>query len=204
MSDSVVKLAEADLPIQHTHFTMQVYRAEQLAGEHLALVKGTINADSVVKVRIHSECITGDVFGSARCDCGPQLQQTLKEIAKSPVGMVIYLRQEGRGIGLVNKLKAYQLQDKGLNTVQANQALGFAADLRRFDVAIAILNQLGVKKVELMTNNPEKLKAFADSGIDVVKQTPVLSSVCRHNVAYLQTKKEVLGHWLNNLDLAHD
>jgi len=148
-----------------------------------------------VNVRIHSECITGDLFGSTRCDCGEQLKASLDYIHEYG-GMLIYLRQEGRGIGLVNKLKAYNLQDEGFDTVVANHQLGFATDLRNYDAALAILNQFGIKRIQLMTNNPEKLHAFETSGVSVESRIPLVIPAVSENERYLQTKKDSLGHML--------
>ncbi len=154
-----------------------------------------LNGD-VVNLRIHSECMTGDVFGSTRCDCGEQLASSMKYL-EDHGGMLIYLRQEGRGIGLVNKLKAYNLQDEGMDTIRANHALGFHTDERDFSVAIAILNSMSVKQVHLITNNPDKMDAFANSGIEIVSRIPIMIEPRPENRHYLTTKKQALGHLLN-------
>ncbi len=161
---------------------------------HLVLRNTGIGAD-VVNVRIHSECITGDVFGSTRCDCGEQLSASLNYIAEHG-GVLIYLRQEGRGIGLVNKLKAYNLQDEGFDTIVANHQLGFATDLRNYEAAIALLKHYGIQRINLMTNNPEKLDAFENSGIHVESRIPVVILPVADNERYLQTKKDGMGHML--------
>jgi GTP cyclohydrolase II len=161
---------------------------------HLSLHNSGIRSE-VVNVRIHSECITGDVFGSARCDCGEQLNASLKYIEQHG-GILIYLRQEGRGIGLVNKLKAYNLQDDGFDTIVANHQLGFATDLRRYDAAIAMLKHFGISRINLMTNNPEKLEAFNDSGIHVASRISLVIQSIPDNERYLQTKKDSLGHMI--------
>ena len=149
----------------------------------------------MVNVRVHSECITGDVFGSTRCDCGEQLDASLKHINQHG-GVLIYLRQEGRGIGLVNKLKAYNLQDEGFDTIVANHQLGFATDLRSYEAAITILKSFGIQRINLMTNNPEKLDAFENSGIHVESRIPIVISPVADNERYLQTKKDGMGHML--------
>ena len=161
---------------------------------HLVLHNAGVGAD-VVNVRIHSECITGDVFGSTRCDCGEQLSASLNYIAEHG-GVLIYLRQEGRGIGLVNKLKAYNLQDEGFDTIVANHQLGFATDLRNYEAAIALLKHYGIQRINLMTNNPEKLDAFENSGIHVESRIPIVISPVADNERYLQTKKDGMGHML--------
>ena len=161
---------------------------------HLVLHNAGIGADTV-NVRIHSECITGDVFGSTRCDCGEQLSASLNYIAENG-GVLIYLRQEGRGIGLVNKLKAYNLQDEGFDTIVANHQLGFATDLRNYEAAVAILKHFHIQRINLMTNNPEKLDAFENSGIHVESRIPIIISPVADNERYLQTKKDGMGHMM--------
>jgi GTP cyclohydrolase II len=188
-------LAEARVPTEHGSFTMKVFREQSTGLEHVAMVMGDVRGSTLV--RVHSECMTGDVFGSLRCDCGPQLQFALSEIGKHGSGVVVYLRQEGRGIGLANKLRAYQLQDQGLDTVEANQHLGFAADLRIFDAAADILSALGVTSVKLMTNNPRKVETLREHGVLIEERVPVRSDVQAENERYLGTKARKLGHHID-------
>ena len=164
---------------------------------HLALVKGEINADDEVLVRVHSECLTGDVFGSLRCDCGEQLYAAMRMIEEEGKGVIVYMRQEGRGIGLFNKLKAYQLQDQGLDTVQANEKLGFKADLRDYGVGAQILRDLGVRKMRQLTNNPKKIKGIEGYGLEVTGRVPIEIKPNDKNIKYLETKKKKMGHILN-------
>jgi 3,4-dihydroxy 2-butanone 4-phosphate synthase/GTP cyclohydrolase II len=166
---------------------------------HLALVKGEIKQGDDVLVRVHSECLTGDVFGSRRCDCGEQLHRAMEIIHEKGRGVILYMRQEGRGIGLVNKLKAYELQDKGLDTVEANIKLGFKADLRDYGIGAQILVDLGVRKMRLMTNNPKKIVGLEGYGLKVVERVPVETSPHERNLVYLKTKKKKLGHMLSNV-----
>ena len=163
---------------------------------HFAIVYGEPDTSSPVMVRIHSECITGDLFGSKRCDCGPQLKQALNRIAQDG-GVVIYLRQEGRGIGIINKLKAYNLQDAGLDTVDANIHLGFLPDQRKYEVAISILQNLKIQKIKLLTNNPNKIQSFEGTGIKVIKRVPIIIPPIPENLKYLKTKNNLMGHLLN-------
>jgi len=164
--------------------------------EHVALVKGNINSDQPVVVRVHSECLTGDVFHSHRCDCGSQLDTALKQIHEEGSGILLYMRQEGRGIGLINKLKAYELQEQGLDTVDANLKLGFAPDLRDYGIGAQILKDLGVRKIRLLTNNPRKITGLEGYGMEVVERIPLQIEENEDNTNYLHTKQSKLGHLL--------
>ena len=165
--------------------------------EHIALVKGDLQSDRPVLVRVHSECLTGDVFGSIRCDCGGQMELALQAIEKEGTGVFLYMRQEGRGIGIHNKLKAYALQDDGLDTVDANIALGFAPDPRQYGVGAQILIDLGVRKMRLLTNNPQKRVGLEGFGLEIVGQDPIIASVTPENRRYLETKRTRMGHILD-------
>ena len=189
------KLAEARLPVPNAQFTMIAFGEVGDLHPHIALVSSSADGAAVPLVRVHSECMTGDVFGSTRCDCGQQLDLSLDQIGAEG-GCLIYLRQEGRGIGLVEKLKAYNLQDEGMDTIEANEALGHQADARSFDVAAEILRTLGMLEVRLLTNNPQKVKELEENGIRVEKREPVVVAPVKENEAYLAVKKAVMGHWL--------
>lgn len=165
--------------------------------EHLALVKGEIDPEEAILVRVHSECLTGDVFGSQRCDCGPQLHTAMKTIEKEGKGVIVYMHQEGRGIGLANKLKAYALQDEGKDTVEANEILGFKSDLRDYGLGAQILVDLGIKKMKLMTNNPKKIVGLEGYGLEIVERVPIQMSPTKDNVKYLETKRRKMGHLFN-------
>lgn len=191
-------VASSLLPTRHGEFRIHVYQPVDETVEHVAVVKGDLNGQERVLVRVHSECLTGDVLGSQRCDCGEQLDAALAKIAEEGRGVVVYLRgHEGRGIGLANKIRAYQLQDQGQDTVEANLALGLPVDTRDYQVAARILEHLGVKTIRLMTNNPKKMKKLADYGMHIVERVPVLTAHTPHNVGYLRTKQEKLGHMLD-------
>lgn len=184
------------LPTKYGDFEIIVFSDDpEDIKPHFAIVSKGLNPLNVTPVRIHSECLTGDLLGSSRCDCGEQLEESLKIIHEQS-GVIIYLRQEGRGIGLINKLKAYNLQDKGLNTIDANIELGFHPDERNYELAIEILNQIGISRIKLITNNPEKLKEIEGSGIQLEGRIPIIISPNKTNEGYLQVKKELMGHLL--------
>jgi len=193
----VQKLTEAKLPTAYGEFRAVAYRSAVDAAEHVALVKGDISNDEPVLVRVHSECLTGDVFGSLRCDCGAQIEMALKSIAKEDRGVFLYMRQEGRGIGFHNKLRAYALQDQGMDTVEANIALGFADDLRDYGVGAQILADLGLHNIRLLTNNPKKVIGLESYGIKIVETVPLIAPATPYNIRYLETKQKKLGHILN-------
>lgn len=187
----------AKLPTKWGDFTIHALEKSSDGKEHVALAMGDISNGEALLIRVHSECLTGDAFSSLRCDCGPQLEAAMCKIAKEGRGMVVYLRQEGRGIGLVNKIKAYALQDQGQDTVEANLNLGFEADQRSFEVASEILDSLDVSEVRLMTNNPRKVQALKDANINVVERVPLKYGKNPHNEDYLSTKHGKLGHYLD-------
>lgn len=184
----------AKLPTQWAEFTIYGFEDEQTGKEHIALVLGDVANGEAVDVRMHSECLTGDALFSMRCDCGPQLEAAMKLIAEQGRGALLYLRQEGRGIGLINKIKAYHLQDGGADTVEANEQLGFDADLREYDIAHDMLIHLKIKKIRLMTNNPRKVNALEEHGFEVVERMPWKHGENPHNSHYLSTKAGKMGH----------
>lgn len=194
----IERVAEARLPTKYGDFTAIAYRSTVDLGEHIALTIGEWNGEYPVLVRIHSECLTGDVFGSVRCDCGEQIELSLDILGKEGRGVFLYMRQEGRGIGLHNKIKAYSLQDNGLDTVDANKSLGFDPDLRHYGVGAQILQDLGVHKLRLLTNNPRKVVGLSGFDLDIVERVPVEVSVTDENRDYLRTKKARMGHILEN------
>ena len=185
---------EVDLPTDHGHFRLKMYRSRITGLEHLALVKGEVGNGEPVLVRVHSECFTGDVLGSERCDCGPQLHASMEMVEREGRGAVIYMRQEGRGIGLAQKLHAYRLQEKGMDTVEANVALGFAPDLRDYGEGAQILEDLGIRKVRLLTNNPCKVKGLDGYGIEITERVPIVIPANAHDQRYLDTKRDKMGH----------
>ena len=180
-------------------FEAIAYRSEVDPYEHVALVRGEVAGDQPILVRVHSQCLTGDVFGSLRCDCGDQLREASLRIHRAGAGVLVYLRQEGRGIGLGNKIRAYALQDRGRDTVQANLELGFEEDLREYGIAAQILRDLGVRRVRLLTNNPRKISGLQDYGVEVEERLPLEPPAHDGNIEYLRTKKEKLGHLLGGL-----
>ncbi len=188
------KVSETELPTHAGLFHLSMYVDSLTKDEHLALVKGKINSDEPVLVRVHSECFTGDVLGSKRCDCGDQLKKAMEMIESEGSGIILYLRQEGRGIGLKHKLTAYQLQDKGMDTVEANVELGFPADMRDYGMGAQILSDLGVKKMRLITNNPHKMIGLEGYGLEVIEMVPIEINPTKENIRYLETKRDKMGH----------
>ena len=183
-----------DFPTKHGHFQLYVYETAVEKEPYVAIVKGDVCTEEPVLVRMHSSCLTGDLLGSLRCDCGDQLAIALDTIEAAGRGVVVYIAQEGRGIGLVNKLKAYELQDQGMDTVQANNALGFKADLRDYGLGAQVLADLGLRKLRLMTNNPKKISGLLGYGLEIVEQVPVIADADEHRQRYLDTKREKMGH----------
>jgi 3,4-dihydroxy 2-butanone 4-phosphate synthase/GTP cyclohydrolase II len=194
----IERVAEARLPTRYGQFQAIAYKSHVDVGEHIALTIGEWTEDEPVLVRIHSECLTGDVFGSMRCDCGEQIDLALQQIAEAGNGIFLYMRQEGRGIGLHNKIKAYSLQDQGLDTVEANETLGFEPDLRHYGVGAQILRDLGVRKLNLLTNNPKKVVGLSGFDLEIVDRIPVEAEVTDENRTYMKTKKARMGHILGN------
>jgi GTP cyclohydrolase II len=195
----VRRVAHAELPTRYGRFTIYGFEGNGPQEEAVALVRGKLNGKTAPLVRVHSQCLTGDVLASLRCDCRAQLELSLKKIGQASSGILLYLPQEGRGIGLMNKLRAYQLQDGGMDTVEANQELGFAADARDYDFSAQILKQLGAKNIRLLSNNPEKVRQLENAGIRVVERVPCQPRISKTSRAYLQTKKTKMGHILEGV-----
>jgi 3,4-dihydroxy 2-butanone 4-phosphate synthase/GTP cyclohydrolase II len=196
----IEKLVRAEqkirMPTDFGDFDLHLYRSLTDGQHHLALVRGTIDGKKPILVRVHSECLTGDVFGSRRCDCGSQLHTALKQIDQAGAGVLLYMRQEGRGIGLAAKIHAYKLQEEGLDTVQANLKLGYGSDLREYGIGAQILTDLGVRKIRLLTNNPKKVIGLGGYGLEIVEQVPIRTKPNPHNKRYLETKRRKMGHTL--------
>jgi 3,4-dihydroxy 2-butanone 4-phosphate synthase/GTP cyclohydrolase II len=197
----VERLTSVRMPTVYGDFTAIAFREKLTGKHHVALVKGQVEGEENVLVRVHSECLTGDVFHSLRCDCGEQLEQALARIGSEERGVLLYMAQEGRGIGLLNKLKAYELQENGLDTVEANLELGFAADMREYGIGNQILADLGLSTIRILTNNPKKITGIEGFGLSVVEQVPIEVSPNEENRRYLETKRTKLGHRLHHQDL---
>ena len=193
------RIARAELPTRYGRFQIYGFEGRGPEEEAVALVRGNLRGRSAPLVRVHSQCLTGDVLTSLRCDCRAQLELSLKKIGQAPSGILLYLPQEGRGIGLMNKLRAYELQDGGMDTVEANESLGFAADARDYDFSARILKQLGATRIRLLSNNPEKVRQLERAGIRVVQRVPCQPRVSKISRAYMQTKKTKLGHLLEGM-----
>jgi len=190
----VERVEVVKMPTDYGDFDLHLYRSKVDGQNHLALVKGDVTGRKNVLVRVHSECLTGDVFGSRRCDCGPQLQQAMRQVAEEGSGVIVYMRQEGRGIGLASKIRAYKLQERGYDTVEANKKLGYPMDLREYGLGAQILCDLGLKTIRLLTNNPRKIVGLEGYGLEVVEQVPIRIKPNPHNAKYLRVKREKLGH----------
>jgi 3,4-dihydroxy 2-butanone 4-phosphate synthase/GTP cyclohydrolase II len=192
----VERVETIKLPTDYGDFDLALYRSKLDGQHHLALIRGEVAGQKNVLVRVHSECLTGDVFGSRRCDCGPQLHQAMRQVAEAGRGVIVYMRQEGRGIGLAPKIKAYKLQEAGYDTVEANEKLGYAMDLREYGLGAQILVDLGIKTIRLLTNNPKKLIGLEGYGLEIVQQVPIKINPNPHNAKYLKTKRDKMGHLL--------
>jgi GTP cyclohydrolase II len=192
-------VARAHLPTRYGRFTIYGFQGRGAQEEAVALVRGKLNGHTAPLVRVHSQCLTGDVLTSQRCDCRAQLELSMKKIGRDPSGVLLYLPQEGRGIGLMNKLRAYELQDGGMDTVEANVSLGFAADAREYDFPAKVLKRLGAKKIRLLSNNPDKVRQLESAGIRVVERIPCQARISKISRTYLETKKRKMGHLLQGL-----
>lgn len=190
----VERVETIKMPTEHGEFDLHLYRSQTDGQHHVALVRGPVSGQKDVLVRVHSECLTGDVFGSLRCDCGPQLGHAMRQVAEAGKGVILYMRQEGRGIGLASKIKAYKLQERGLDTVEANLKLGYGMDLREYGIGAQILCDLGLKTIRLLTNNPRKVVGLEGYGLEIVEQVPIRIKPNPHNRRYLETKRVKLGH----------
>jgi len=198
-STGVEMIAHAELPTRYGRFAIYGFKGDGPEEEAVALVRGKVNGRVAPLVRVHSQCLTGDVLASLRCDCRAQLELSLKKIGEASAGILLYLPQEGRGIGLMNKLRAYELQDGGMDTVEANESLGFAADARDYDFSAQILKKLGAMRIRLLSNNPEKVRQLENSGIHVVQRVPCQPRISKTSRAYLKTKKRKMGHLLEGI-----
>jgi GTP cyclohydrolase II len=199
-SDGDVRvIAQAELPTRYGRFRIYGFQGRDPKHEAVALVRGNLRGRIAPLVRVHSQCLTGDVLTSLRCDCRAQLELSLKKIGRAPSGILLYLPQEGRGIGLMNKLRAYELQDGGMDTVEANVSLGFAADAREYDLPAKILKKLGAKKIRLLSNNPDKVKQLESAGVQVIERVPCQPRISKISRSYLRTKKSKMGHLLQGI-----
>tara|TARA_Y100000991_G_scaffold32025_1_gene20555 strand:+ start:2087 stop:3295 length:1209 start_codon:yes stop_codon:yes gene_type:complete len=196
----IEKLIDVNLPTEVGNFKLHAFKEKTNDQTHLALVKGNWKKDEEILVRVHSSCLTGDIFGSCRCDCGPQLESAMKMVEKEGKGVIVYMNQEGRGIGLINKLKAYKLQENGRDTVEANEELGFKADHRDYGVGAQILRSLKINKIKLLSNNPKKRSGLIGYGLEIVKNVPIEIKANEHNNSYLKAKRDKLGHKLTKVD----
>lgn len=192
-------VAYAQLPTRYGRFTIYGFKGQGSQEEAIALVRGNLRGKLAPLVRVHSQCLTGDVLTSLRCDCRAQLELALEKIGRAPAGALVYLPQEGRGIGLMNKLRAYQLQDQGMDTVEANESLGFAADSRDYDFSAQVLKQLGARRIRLLSNNPEKVRQLEQAGVTVAARVPCQPRISKRSRSYLRTKKKKLGHLLDHV-----
>lgn len=194
---TIERVAEARLPTKFGEFRIIGYRSLVSNEEFVVMTRGVFSSEKPTLARIHSQCLTGDVFGSTKCDCGQQLQVAMKLIDKENCGVIVYQQQEGRGIGIINKIRAYALQDAGADTIEANERLGLAVDLRRYEQCAEILRDLGLRRIRLMSNNPEKIRALKDNGLEVVERVPLSIKFHRNLARYLKTKREQMGHLIN-------